>query len=97
LIEAAVVGRASTTLMLMWVWIIMLALGQIGLALGLFQLRKKLNDSRFSTAATMFIINLVLSLALSPLAVIAGLAGWVLTSLATRAALKRKVSQTVYT
>ncbi|MEM2599917.1 MAG: zinc finger AN1 domain-containing stress-associated protein [Thermoproteota archaeon] len=97
LIEAAVVGRASTTLMLMWVWIIMLALGQIGLALGLFKLRKKLGDSRFSTAATMFIINLVLSLALSPLAVVAGLAGWVLTSLATRAALKRKVSQTVYT
>ncbi|MEM4230178.1 MAG: hypothetical protein QXZ66_10525 [Thermoproteota archaeon] len=45
----------------------------------------------------MFIINLVLSLALSPLAIIAGLAGWVLTSLATKAALKKKASQTVYT
>ncbi|MBO3798311.1 MAG: hypothetical protein QXI42_09720 [Thermoproteota archaeon] len=45
----------------------------------------------------MFIVNLLLSLALSPLAIIAGLAGWVLTTLATRAALKKKASQTVYT
>jgi len=39
----------------------------------------------------MFIINLLLSLALSMLAVIAGLAGWALTSPATRSVLKKKV------
>jgi len=40
----------------------------------------------------MFIINLLLSLALSMLAVIAGLAGWALTSPATRSVLKKKDS-----
>jgi hypothetical protein len=59
------------------------------LVAGLLELRRNLGDSRFSAVASMFIPNLVLSLALSPLAAIAGLAGWVLTNLATGSTLKK--------
>ncbi|MEM2562029.1 MAG: hypothetical protein QXT06_06850 [Candidatus Bathyarchaeia archaeon] len=90
--EASTGRPASTTPLLFWIGIMMLVIGQIGLAAGLFNLRRKLGDSRFSTAAVMFIINLLLSLALSMLAVIAGLAGWALTSPATRSVLKKKDS-----
>jgi hypothetical protein len=38
----------------------------------------------------MLVINLLLSLALSPLAILAGLAAWILTLTASRAALKKK-------
>lgn len=95
IMEASTGRSVSTTPLLFWIGILMLAIGQIGLIAGLFKLRRKHDDSRFSIAAIMFILNLLLSLALSPLAVIAGLAGWILTSLATSAALKKKGSQTV--
>jgi len=80
---------SNTPIMLFWIGVALLAVGQIGLVAGLLKLRRKLGNSRFSAAATMFILNLVLSLALSPLAAIAGLAGWILTDLATGSALKK--------
>lgn len=68
----------------------LLALGQIGLVAGLFKLGRKLEKPRFSAAAAMFTVNLLLSLLLSPLAIVAGLIGWILTLAASRAALKKK-------
>ena len=94
-IIAMLMGSASgkpvsnTPIMLFWIGVALLAVGQIGLVAGLLKLRRKLGNPRFSAAATMFILNLVLSLALSPLAAIAGLAGWILTDLATGSALKK--------
>jgi hypothetical protein len=74
---------------LFWMGITPIVVGQGGLIVGLLKLRRKFDDSRFSAAAIMFSINIVLSLALSLLAVIAGLVGWILTCLATGSALKK--------
>jgi len=76
--------------LLLWVVVILLILGQIGLATGLLKLGRKYSVSKFSICAYMFLLNIILSLALSPVAVIVGLIGWVLTFLAANSALKKR-------
>lgn len=75
---------------LFWTGVALLVIGQIGLVAGLFKLGGRLENPRFSAAATIFTVNLLLSLLLSPLAILAGLIGWVLTLAASRSALKKK-------
>lgn len=82
------VSNIPTTLF--WAGAALLVIGQIGLVAGLFKLGGKLENSKFSAAAAVFTVNLLLSLLLSPLAIVAGLTGWVLTLAASRAALKKK-------
>jgi len=89
LIEGLVWRTDLTVHVLLWAGIILMVFGQIGLIAGLFKLGGKLGNSGFSSAAAMFIVNLVLSLALSPLAIVAGLAGWILAFSASRSALKK--------
>jgi len=86
-------GKPVSTIptILFWAGAALLVTGQTGLAAGLFKLRGKLGNSGFSAAATMLVINLLLSLALSPLAIVAGLAAWILTLTASRAAFKKPV------
>jgi len=81
---------STIPVILFWTGVALLAVGQTGLVSGLFKLGRKLEKPGFSLAAAMFTINLLLSLALSLLAVIAGLAGWVLTLAACRSVLKKK-------
>ncbi|MCX8183107.1 MAG: AN1-type zinc finger domain-containing protein [Crenarchaeota archaeon] len=81
---------STTTIILFWTGAALLVIGQIGLVAGLFKLGGKLENPRFSAAAAMFIINLLLSLLLSPLAIIAGFAGWAITLAASRASLKKR-------
>ncbi|MEM2088005.1 MAG: hypothetical protein QXF52_04945 [Thermoproteota archaeon] len=90
--EAASGRPVSIAPLLLWVGVILLILGQIGLATGLLKLRRKHGVSKFSMAAYMFLLNIVLSLALSPVAVIVGLVGWVLTFFAAGSALKKEGS-----
>jgi len=87
-------GRSPVSIasLLLWVGVILLILGQIGLATGLLKLGRKYDVSKFSTSAYMFLLNIILSLALSPVAVIVGLIGWVLTFLAANSALKKEGS-----
>ncbi|MEM4610257.1 MAG: hypothetical protein QW190_05170 [Thermoproteota archaeon] len=75
---------------LFWIGTALLVIGQIGLVAGLFKLGGKLENPRFSAAAAIFTVNLLLSLLLSPLAILAGLIGWVLTLAASRSALKKR-------
>ncbi len=84
-------GKPVSTIptILFWAGTALLVTGQTGLAAGLFKLGGKLGNSKFSAAAAMLVVNLLLSLALSPLAIVAGLAGWILTLTASRAALKK--------
>ncbi|MEM3646892.1 MAG: hypothetical protein QW334_01920 [Thermofilum sp.] len=84
-------GKPVSTIpvLLFWMGAALLVTGQTGLISGLFKLGRELKNSRFSYAAAMFTVNLLLSLLLSPLAIIAGLAGWALTLTASRAALKK--------
>jgi|GEM_PF-5167627 hypothetical protein len=86
--EGATAGKTQIAPLLLGVAVILLALTQVGLILGLLKLRDIFEDSKFYIAAVMFAVNIVLSFMLSPMAVLSGFAGWIVTYLATRSALK---------